>query len=87
MLALLGTRHILHVSRIRVKDWPMQENPVAGEKCFRNRPQGEKDKILSPSLGIKLGMTKNFLEVMSKYCKDLEYLKEMFPEFSDAKLI
>jgi len=64
----------------------MQENSDPRETCVRNRPQGDNDKNLFPLLGIKLGLKKNFLKVMNKYCMGFEYLKEKFPEFSNAKL-
>jgi hypothetical protein len=42
----------------KFKDWPMQENSVPGEKCVRNRPQGDSDKVLLQPLGFKLGLMK-----------------------------
>jgi hypothetical protein len=44
----------------------MQENSVPGEKYVRNRLLADKDKVLLPPPGIKMGLMKKFLEVMKK---------------------
>jgi len=36
----------------------------------------DKDKILLPSLYIKLGLMKNFVKVTNKHGKGFEYLRE-----------
>jgi hypothetical protein len=47
----------------KIKDGHMPENPFPGEKCFRNRPIFDKDKILLPPLHIKLGLMKSSLKL------------------------
>ena len=32
--------------RYKIQDWPMRENSDPGEKCVRNQPLVDKDKIL-----------------------------------------
>jgi hypothetical protein len=46
----------------------------------------EKTKILLPPLHIKLGLTKNFVKGMDKEGKGFAYLKQKFPQVSDAKI-
>jgi len=69
----------------KIKDWPMQENSVPGEKCVRNQLLVDKYKILLLPLHIKLGLMKNFVKAMNKHGKGFEYLREKFPELSDGK--
>ena len=69
----------------KIKDWHMPKNSVPGEKCFRNRPIVDKDKILLLPLHIKLGLMKNFVKAMNKEGKDFEFLRDNFPKVGDPK--
>jgi hypothetical protein len=40
----------------------MRENLFLGEKCVRNQPLVDKDKILLPPLHMKLGFMKNLVK-------------------------
>jgi hypothetical protein len=62
----------------------MPENSVLGEKCVR-KPQVDKEKILLPSLHIKLGLIENFFKAMNMHGKDSEYLREKFAKLRDVK--
>ena len=64
----------------------MRENSVPEEKCFRNQPLVDKDKILLSSLLMKLGLVKIFVKAMYKQGKDFQYLRENFQKFSVVKL-
>jgi hypothetical protein len=46
----------------------------------------EKTKIFLPLLHIKLGLTKNFVKGMNKEGEGFAYLKQKFPQVSDAKI-
>jgi hypothetical protein len=64
----------------KIKYWPMRENSDPGEKCFRNQPLFDKDKILLPPLHISLGLMKSFVKVANKRVKSFEHMREKFPE-------
>ena len=64
----------------------MPENSVPAEKCIRNRPLVDKDKILLPPLHIKLGFMKNFVKAMNKQGKGFEYLREKLSKLGDSEL-
>jgi hypothetical protein len=49
----------------KIKDFPMREKSVPGEKCVRNQPLVDKDKILLPPLHIKSRLIKNFFKAMN----------------------
>ena len=55
------------------------------EKCVRNQPLADKNKILLLPLRIKLGLMKNFVKVMNRHAKGFEYFRDEFPKLSDAK--
>ena len=56
----------------KINDWSTRENSFQGEKCVRNRPLVDKDKILLPPLYIKLWLMKNFVKAMNKHGKSFE---------------
>jgi hypothetical protein len=70
----------------KIKDWPMRENSVLGEKFVRNWHLFYKDKILLRPLDIKLVFMKSSAKAMKKRAKCFEYLRKNFPKFSDTKL-
>jgi CRISPR/Cas system-associated endonuclease/helicase Cas3 len=70
---------------IKIKDWPMREISVPGEKWVRNQPLFGKDKISLPLLHIKLRLRKQLIKAMHKHGKGFAYLREKFPKLSNAK--
>jgi hypothetical protein len=46
----------------------------------------EKTKIFLSPLHIKLGLTKHFVKAMDKEGEGFAYLKQKFPQVSDAKI-
>ena len=63
----------------------MPENSVLGEKCVR-KPLVDTEKMLLPSIRIKLGLMRNFVKAANKHGKDYEHLRENLPVLSDVKL-
>jgi hypothetical protein len=51
----------------KIKDIPMREKSVPGEKCVRNQPLVDKDKIHLPPLHIKSRLMKNFFKATNKH--------------------
>ena len=70
----------------KIKGWPKRENSLPGEKYVRTEPLVDKNKILLPPLHITLGLMNIFVKAMNKHNKGFEYLRDKFPELSDAKL-
>ena len=70
----------------KIKNWPILDNSVSGERSVKNQPLVDRDKILLPPLHIKLGLIKNFVNAMNKRGKGFEYSREKFPKLSDDKL-
>jgi len=68
------------------KLWPEQTSLTPGEKNVVNPPLVLPEKIFLPPLPIKLGPMKNFVKVMDKTGCGFEYLRNMFPNVSDAKI-
>jgi len=59
---------------------------MPGEKNVANLPLILPKKIFLPPLHIKLGLMKNVLKDMGKTCRGFEYLRNKFPNVSDAKI-
>jgi len=51
-----------------------------------NPPLVPLEKIFMPPLHIKLGLMKNFVKGMDKTGRGFEYLRNKFPNASDAKI-
>ena len=51
-----------------------------------NQPQVEPSKILLPSMHLKRGLMKNFVQAMNQGEATFTYLWEKFPRLSEAKL-
>ena len=51
-----------------------------------NQPLVKPSKILLPSMRLKLGLMKNFVNAMSQEETAFTYLREKFPRLSEAKL-
>jgi len=66
----------LHYSR---KDWPARKSLEPEIMNVENEPLVELSKILLPSMHLKLGLTKNFVEAMNQEEAAFTYLREKFP--------
>ena len=51
-----------------------------------NQPLAEPNKILLPSMHLKLGLMKNCVKVMNQEEAAFIYLQEKFPRLSEGKL-
>jgi len=68
------------------KLWPKRTSPTPGEKNVVNPPLVLPEKIFLPLLHINLGLMKNFVKGMDKTGHGFEYLRNKFPNVSDAKI-
>ena len=67
------------------KMWPKWTSLTSGEKCIFNPPLVLLEKIYLPPLCIKMGFMKNFVNGMDKTGRGFEYVRNKFPNVSDAK--
>jgi len=68
------------------KLWPKRTSLTPGEKNVVSPSLVLSEKIYLPPLNIKLGLMKNFVKVMGKTGGGFEYLRNKFPNVSDAKI-
>ena len=68
------------------KDWPSRGILKIGCYNVVAEPLVPPKNILLPPLHIKLGLMKNFVKALNKEGKAFEYLRQKFPQISDAKL-
>ena len=68
------------------KDWPQRSEFQAGSQHVKFAPLVDPQKVLLPPLHIKLGLMKNFVKAMNKDGDGFKYLRQVFPQLSDAKL-
>jgi len=66
--------------------WPKRTSLTPGEKNVVSPPLVLPEKIYMPSLHIKLGLMKNFMKGMDKAVHEFEYVRNKFPNVSDAKI-
>jgi len=66
--------------------WPKRTSLTPGEKNVVNPPLILPEKIFLPPLHIKLGLVGNFVKGMEKTGRGLEYVRNNFPNVSDAKI-
>ena len=59
---------------------------MQGEKKVVSPPLDLLEKIILPPLHIKLGLMKNFVKGMDKTGHGFEYMRNKFPNVSDAKI-
>jgi len=71
-----------HVNKL----WPKRTSLTPGEKNVVNRHLVLPEKIVLPPLPIKLGPMKNSVKGMDKTGHGFEYLRNKFPNVSDAKI-
>lgn len=68
------------------KEWPQRNEFIPGKANVKCKPLVDPQSILLPPLHIKLGLMKNFVKAMNKEGEGFKYLREIFPQLSDAKL-
>jgi len=68
------------------KLWPKRTSLTPGEKNVVNPPLVLPERIYLPPLHIKLGLVKNFVKCVDKTGRGFEYLRNKFPNVSDAKI-
>jgi len=68
------------------KLWPKRKSLTPGEKNVVNPPLVLPEKIYLPPLHIKLGLMKNFVKGMDKTGRAFQYVRNEFPNVSDAKI-
>jgi len=71
-----------HVNKL----WPKRKSLTTGEKNVVSPLLVLPEKIFLPPLQIKLGLMKNFVKGMDKTGRGFEYLRNKFPNVSDAKI-
>ena len=67
------------------KLWPKRTSLMPGEKNVFNPPLVLTEKIYLPPLHIKLGLMKIFVKGMDKTSCGFKYVRNKFPNVSDAK--
>ena len=68
------------------KLWPKRTSLTPGEKNVVNPPLVLPENIFLPPLHIKLDLMKNFVKGMDKTGRGFEYVRNKFPNLSDAKI-
>jgi len=68
------------------RPWPKRTSLTPGEKNVVNPPLVLPEKIFLPILHIKLGLMKNYVKGVDKTGRGFEYLRNKFPNASDAKI-
>jgi len=68
------------------KLWPKRTSLTIREKNVFSRRLVLPEKIYLPPLKRKLGLMKNFVKGMDKTVRGLEYVRNNFPNMSDAKI-
>src|SRR4051812_37785236 len=68
------------------ENWPLHSSLIPGQKNILHRPLVDSQKVILPSLHIKLGLMKLFAKIMNKDGKGFKYLTNKFSYVSDAKI-
>ena len=66
--------------------WPKRTSLTPGEKNVVNPPLVLPENIFLPPLHIKLGLMKNFVKGTDKTGRRFQYVRNKFPNVSDAKI-
>ena len=72
-----------HYSR---KQWLLREEFTPGAHNVICQPPVLREKILLPTLHIKLGLAKQFIKTLKSDSKALSHVQAMFPKLSEAKV-
>ena len=68
------------------KDWGSGSTFVPGEHSLKENPPVDMNKVLFPSLHIKLGLMKNLVKALHKNGAAFQHLSTVFPGLSAAML-
>ena len=68
------------------KDWPSRQDLAVGDKNIINEPLVNRDRIILPTLHIKLGLMKQFVKALDKDGDCFNYIAQTFPGLSIEKL-
>ena len=68
------------------KDWGSRSTFVPDEHSLKENPLVDMNKVLLPSLHIKLCLMKYFVKALHKNCAAFQHLSTVFPGLSAAKL-
>ena len=68
------------------REWPPREALQPGLKNVQHVPLVDRSKVLLPPLHIKLGLMKNFVKAMDKTGPAFCYIKDKFPNITEAKI-
>lgn len=66
--------------------WPPRKTFTTGVKNVINKPLVELENLILPPLHLKLGYMKQFVKKLNCDGEAFAYLKQKFPELSEAKL-
>ena len=72
-----------HYSR---KQWPLREELTPGAHNVIRQPLVLREKILLPTLHIKLGLAKQFIKAFKSDSEAFNHVQAMFPKLSEAKV-
>ncbi|KAK4874910.1 hypothetical protein RN001_014270 [Aquatica leii] len=76
----------LYYKHYIVRDWPLRENLIPGQKNVAYNILVPKENIYLPPLHIKLGLIKQFVKAVDKTGGAFQFLKTKFPRLSEAKI-
>ena len=68
------------------KDWPLREQLTIGDKNIIAEQLVPHDRIVFPTLHIKLGLMKQFVKALDKDGEWFQYIRKAFPGLSMEKL-
>ena len=72
-----------HYSR---KQWPLREELTPGVHNVIRQPLVLREKVLLPTLHIKLGLAKQFAKALKSDSEAFKHVQAMFPKLSEAKV-
>ena len=68
------------------KDWPKRENLTVGDKNIINEPLVSRDRMILPTLHIKLGLMKQFVKALDKRGNCINNIAKKIPGLSMEKM-
>ena len=66
--------------------WPLKEELTPGAHNVIRQPLVQREKILLPTLHIKLGLAKQFIKASKSDSEAIKHVQAMFPKLSGAKV-
>jgi len=68
------------------KEWPVRSELIVGERNVLHKSLVERDRIILPSLLIKIGLMKQFMRALHKDSPCFRYIEQKMPEIITEKL-